>query len=40
VYNVQGVAADQLDKFAGAKVTVTGEVKGDTVQVAKVAPAK
>jgi hypothetical protein len=39
VYKLKG-AADQLDKYAGAKVTVTGDVKGDTVQVAKVAPAK
>lgn len=39
VYKLKG-AADQLNQYAGAKVTVTGEVKGDTVQVAKVAPAK
>ena len=39
VYKLKG-AADQLNKFAGSKVTVTGDVNGDTVQVAKVAPAK
>ncbi len=39
VYKLKG-AADQLNKLAGSKVTVTGDVKGDTVQVAKVAPAK
>lgn len=39
VYKLKGAAA-QLDKVAGAKVTVSGEVKGDTVQVAKVAAAK
>ncbi len=39
VYKLKG-AADQLDKLAGSKVSVTGDVKGDTVQVTKVAPAK
>jgi hypothetical protein len=39
VYKLKG-AADQLKQYAGAKVTVSGEVKGDTVRVAKVAPAK
>lgn len=39
VYKLKG-ASDQLNKLAGSKVTVTGDVKGDTVQVAKVAPAK
>ena len=39
VYKLKG-AADQLNKLAGSKATVTGEVKGDTVQVTKVAAAK
>lgn len=39
VYKLKG-AADQLNQFAGSKVQVTGEVKGDTVQVAKVQAAK
>lgn len=39
VYKLNGAAA-QLDKYAGAKVTITGDVQGDSVQVAEVAPAK
>jgi hypothetical protein len=39
VYTLAGHEAD-LDKLAGQKVTVKGDVKGDTVQVAAVAAAK
>ncbi len=39
VYALSGHEAD-LDKLAGQKVTVNGDVKGDKVQVASVAPAK
>jgi hypothetical protein len=39
VYILEGHAAE-LDKLAGAKATVTGEVKGTTVQVTSVAAAK
>src|SRR5438874_10577681 len=39
VYTLAGHEAD-LDKLAGEKVTIKGEVKGDTVQVAAVAAAK
>jgi len=39
VYTLEGHAAD-LDKLAGQKVAVTGTVKGDTVTVQSVAPAK
>ncbi|HZQ23780.1 MAG TPA: hypothetical protein VFA89_13395 [Terriglobales bacterium] len=33
-------ALDTLDKLAGAKAKVTGTAKGDTIEVASVAPAK
>ncbi len=39
VYKLKG-ASDQLNKLAGSKATVTGDEKGDTVQVTKVAAAK
>jgi len=39
IYKLKG-AADQLNKLAGSKVVVSGEVKGDTVQVTSVATAK
>src|SRR6266404_3123251 len=39
VYTLAGHEAD-LDKLAGAKATVKGEVKGDTVQVASVTATK
>jgi hypothetical protein len=39
VYTLEG-AKDQLDKYAGEKVTVTGDVQGNTVKVASVKPAK
>ncbi len=39
VYKLKG-ASDQLNQLAGSKATITGEVKGDTVQVTKVVPVK
>ncbi len=39
VYKLKG-AADQLDKYAGARAAVTGDAKGDTIQVSAIAPAK
>ena len=39
VYTLAGHEAE-LDKLAGEKVTVKGEVKGDSVQVAAVTAAK
>lgn len=38
VYKLQG-AKDELTKYAGESVTVTGDVEGDTVKVASVKPA-
>jgi hypothetical protein len=38
-YNLRGDSAD-LDKYAGQKVTVTGKLKGNTVGVESVSPAK
>ncbi len=38
IYKLTGADA-RLDKHAGAKVTITGEVKGDSVQVTNVVPA-
>lgn len=39
VYTLGGHEAD-LDKYAGQKVTLTGSVNGQTVNVSSVAPAK
>ena len=39
VYTLKGHKAE-LDKLAGAKATVTGAVKGDTIEVATVAAPK
>ena len=39
VYTLEGHEAD-LDKYAGQKVLLTGDVKGQTVTVKSVAPAK
>jgi len=39
VYKLKGAAA-QLDKYAGAKATVTGTVSGETIEVTSVAAAK
>jgi hypothetical protein len=39
VYSLRGASAE-LDKYAAQKVTVKGKLKGDTVAVDSVAPAK
>jgi hypothetical protein len=39
VYNLRGDSAE-LDKYAAQKVTLKGKLKGDTVTVDSVAPAK
>jgi hypothetical protein len=39
VYTLEGHAAE-LDKLAGAKATVSGTLKGDTLQVTSIAAAK
>lgn len=39
VYNLEGHEAE-LDKYAAQKVTVKGTVKGETVTVGSVSPAK
>ena len=39
VYTLEGHAAE-VDKLAGAKATVVGTLKGDTLQVTSVAAAK
>ncbi len=40
VYTLEGGNAATLDKLAGQKATVTGALKGKTITVASVAPAK
>ncbi|HEY4360011.1 MAG TPA: hypothetical protein VGN17_03540 [Bryobacteraceae bacterium] len=40
VYNVSNQSLAGLTKFAGQEVKVTGEVKGDTVSVSKIAASK
>jgi len=40
VYTLEGGDAAMLDKMAGEKATVTGALKGKTITVASVAPAK
>lgn len=39
VYTLKG-ETKQLDKYAGQKVTVTGNISGETVDVKSVSPAK
>jgi hypothetical protein len=40
VYTLEGGDAAALDKLAGQKATVSGTLKGKTITVASVAPAK
>ena len=40
VYTLEGGDAAMLDKLAGQRATVTGALKGKTITVASVAPAK
>ena len=40
VYTLEGGNAAMLDKLAGQKATVNGTLKGKTITVASVAPAK
>ncbi len=40
VYTLEGGDAAMLDKLAGQKATVTGALKGKTITVASVVPAK
>ena len=38
VYQIANQSLPDLEKYAGAKVTVTGDLKGDSVTVAKIQP--